>query len=151
MNRISLVCRKSIASARLVNSAPSLLSKNLRLPASNYRLNVIRSFSSPQGGNEAPAKTTDETSDKRDIAKMDYDDYDDYEPKTAGQKVAFYTAVGFRLGLLVLAGVCIYFTASELFPGRLNPNGLFSEVFDLLKDKHEVSFFFIVLPTQDSN
>lgn len=43
-----------------------------------------------------------------------------------------------RLGLLAFAIFCIGLTAKELMPTRMNPNRLFSEVFDLLKVKDEV-------------
>jgi hypothetical protein len=43
-----------------------------------------------------------------------------------------------RLALLAAAGVCVFFTAKELFPGRMSPNSLFSEAFEYLQYKEEV-------------
>ncbi len=45
-----------------------------------------------------------------------------------------------RLMLLAAGGVCIFFTAKELFPGRMNPNSLFSEAFEKLQYNEDVSF-----------
>ena len=38
-----------------------------------------------------------------------------------------------RLSLLALGAVCVVLTARELFPGRMNPNSLFSEAFEILR------------------
>ena len=43
-----------------------------------------------------------------------------------------------RLGFLALGGICVYFTAKELFPGRMNPNSLFSEAFEKLRYNEDV-------------
>jgi hypothetical protein len=86
-----------------------------------------------------PPPNQEATSRGSSIRKMDFDEYDDYqEPKTAREKVNLYLVIGARLGLFVLGAVCIYFTAKELFPGRLNPQSLFSEVFEYLRYKEEV-------------
>jgi hypothetical protein len=85
-----------------------------------------------------PPPNQEATSRDSSIRKMDFDDYDDYEPKTASQKVGYYSKAAARLGLFVLGVVCVYFTAKELFPGRLSPQSLFSEVFEYLRYKEEV-------------
>jgi hypothetical protein len=59
--------------------------------------------------------------------------------------VAFYTVLFSRLALLAFGTFCIYITAKELFPGRMNPNSLFSEVFDKLRYNEQVSSFFAVM------
>jgi hypothetical protein len=43
-----------------------------------------------------------------------------------------------RLGLLGLGAVCVFFTAKELFPGRMSALSLFSEVFEKLQNHEEV-------------
>jgi hypothetical protein len=43
-----------------------------------------------------------------------------------------------RLGLLGLGAVCVFFTAQELFPGRMSALSLFSEVFEKLQNHEEV-------------
>ena len=39
-----------------------------------------------------------------------------------------------------LGVICIFFTAKELFPGRMNPNSLFSEVFECIRYNEEVTY-----------
>ena len=105
-----------------------------------------RSFSTSEGPksestvskNTGQEEVKDENS-SREIRKIDYDDYDDYEPRTAKEKVSYYSIVGLRLALIGLGLVCIGYTAKELFPGRMNPNSLFSDVFEYLRYKEEVS------------
>lgn len=53
-------------------------------------------------------------------------------------QVRFYSRVAFQLGLLGLGMVCVYFTAKELFPGRLGAQSLFSEAFDRIRNHEEV-------------
>lgn len=48
-----------------------------------------------------------------------------------------------RLLLLAAGGVCIFFTAKELFPGRMNPNSLFSEVFERLQYNEDVRRYLV--------
>jgi hypothetical protein len=50
----------------------------------------------------------------------------------------FYSVLAMRLGFLGLGMVCCYFTARELFPGRMNPNSLFSEAFEKLRYNEDV-------------
>ena len=70
------------------------------------------------------------------VMRHDADEYDDYDyeaPKTAGQKVAFYSGIVARLGLMGLAVYMIYVVGNELFPGRMGPNSLFSEAFEIIR------------------
>eukprot|EP01031_Cornospumella_fuschlensis_P029789 gene29789-35968_t len=108
---------------------------------------ALRAFSTPTGGatekasteGATQAKTEDQANSQRtDIVNMDYDEYDDYEPKTAKEKVAWYSRIAFRLGLLGLGAVCLFLTGRELFPGRMSPNSLFSEVFDKLRFDYKI-------------
>ena len=39
---------------------------------------------------------------------------------------------------MALGAVCVFLTGRELFPGRMNPNGLFSEVFDVVRVNDEI-------------
>ena len=74
------------------------------------------------------------------LKKVDFDEYDDWEePTTAKEKVAVYSSMFLRLSFLVAIGVCAFLTAKELFPGRMNPNSLFSELFDLLRHKDMIT------------
>eukprot|EP01041_Mallomonas_annulata_P010703 gene10703-22344_t len=87
------------------------------------------------------AKNTAEAKKPESNALMDSDDYDDYEePKTAGQKVAFYSVVATRLLLMALGLVCVGFTVRELFPGRMAPNTLFNEAFEFVRNNDEITF-----------
>jgi len=56
-----------------------------------------------------------------------------------------YSAMFMRLALLGLGGFCVYLTAKELFPGRMNPNSLFSEVFEKLRYNEQVSWPFYLI------
>ena len=49
-----------------------------------------------------------------------------------------YGRLLFTVFLLGVGGSGIFYLATELFPGRTNPNGLFSEVFDLLRTNNRV-------------
>lgn len=53
-------------------------------------------------------------------------------------QVKLYATIAFRLSLLGLGLVCVYFTSKELFPGRLGPQGLFSEAFERVRNHEEV-------------
>jgi len=102
---------------------------------------TIRNFSSTEAGKVDPVAGTAANADSKSnaVTTYDYDDYDDYEePKTAGQKVAFYTAIAGRLALLGVGLVCVVLTGRELFPGRMNPNSLFSEAFEVLRYNEDI-------------
>jgi hypothetical protein len=73
------------------------------------------------------------------LAQYDYDDYDDYEePTTAGGKVAMWTRLMLQLALLSAFAGCTYVTVQELFPGRMSPNRIYSDAFELLKGNAEL-------------
>lgn len=133
--------RLVLATARSVlgKNNQSILSAAIKPSRISYQ--GVRYLSSNDNKNTQKAAEEEPTEENKSnsVVKMDYDEYDDYEPKTAGQKVAFYSSLFMRLALLAAAGVCIFFTAKELFPGRMSPNSLFSEVFELLQYKEEVS------------
>ena len=89
---------------------------------------------------EKSTSTADDSSTtaKKEVAKFDADEYDDYyegyeEPKTAGEKVAYWGNIAMRWTLLMAGLGCLYLTIKEVFPGRLSPNNLFSEAFDVLQ------------------
>jgi hypothetical protein len=87
----------------------------------------------------SPEQNPADSSAKKDVVKMDFDDYDDYEiPKNPHQKMKFYTVNAIRFALAAVAFYCIYLTGTELFPGRMGANSLFSEVFDLLRSNDQV-------------
>lgn len=44
----------------------------------------------------------------------------------------------FTLSLLIVGGASVIYLGFELFPGRMNPNNLFSEVFDVVKANDKV-------------
>jgi|MDTB01.1.fsa_nt_gb hypothetical protein len=82
-------------------------------------------------GNEKKAHTS--------LAQYDYDDYDDYEePTTAGGKVAMYTRMMLQLAMLAAFAGCTYITFQELFPGRMSPNRMYGDAFELLKTNAEL-------------
>jgi hypothetical protein len=97
---------------------------------------IAKNFSStpetPKGSEGSESAGEKQSSELR---RMDFDEYDDYDepPKTAGEAVARYAYTGFWLSLMAGGLYCIYVLAKEIFPGRMNPNSLFSEVFDKLK------------------
>lgn len=77
---------------------------------------------------------------KNEIKYVDPDDYDDYEPEpeTRAQWVKYGFLTFARLSFLVAGLVCVYFTATELFPGRMGANSVFSEVFEILRIKDDI-------------
>jgi hypothetical protein len=77
---------------------------------------------------------------KKQIVYMDPDDYDDYEPEpeTRAEWVKYGFVTFARLSFLVAGLVCVYFTATELFPGRMGSNSVFSEVFEILRIKDDI-------------
>ena len=95
--------------------------------------------SKPEAGAEADAEKAKEGEAGKNVMKVDFDEYDDYyEPQTPKEKFKVYSTMFLRLGLLGFGAFCVYLTAKELFPGRMNPNSLFSEVFDKLRVHDEV-------------
>jgi hypothetical protein len=100
-----------------------------------------RNFSTaPPSGEQPGAGQSD--SQKGELKRLDYDEYDDYEvPKDAKSAVRFYSVLFSRL--LLMAGIvgCAGFLLYQLWPTRLSPTGLFSEVFEFLRYKEEVRFF----------
>ena len=154
----TFVGKKSIASLNrinksfdIINTQKYTLKKNIssliRYKRNNLFLlsNGHRYFSDKPQGSEAEkqvrnSQDSENGTENNKVQKIDYDEYDDYEePKTAGQKVAVYGALLLRLSFLMFGAVCVYFTARELFPGRMNPNSLFSEVFDILRINDQVN------------
>lgn len=155
---IQVVTSKAVATATRI--APksqqfhSLLSNKSAKGSVSYLTSIVkRELSTNQKPTEEQPK---EEKVHNEVVKLDYDEYDDYEPKTAGQKVrikmnstrhighgfrkvAYYGTIFTRLGLLLLGLACIFVTGRELFPGRFSPNSLFSEVFDYIRYKEEVS------------
>jgi hypothetical protein len=109
------------------------------------------------------SKDTKAESASNSMKKFDYDEYDDWEePKNAREKVneffenlicfslfnwtiffiaqvAMYSTIMMRLALLGAIATCAFFTAKELFPGRMHANSLFSELFDILRIRDEVN------------
>jgi len=85
------------------------------------------------------SKTRQSVEDKEAKELLELDDYDDYEePKTAGQKVAAYSILGFRLFLIFGGLVCIGILVVELMPTRLSPNSLFNEAFNVVRENEEI-------------
>ena len=73
------------------------------------------------------------------LASYDYDDYDDYEePTTAGGMVAMYTRLMLQLAMLAAFAGCTYITVQELFPGRMSPNRMYGDAFEILKTNAEL-------------
>ena len=76
------------------------------------------------------------------IVKSNYDEYDDYgddyEPKTAKEKVWYYSTIAIRLGLLGAAVLCFGMFIKEVFPGRMGANSLFSETHEFLMVNDDV-------------
>lgn len=72
-------------------------------------------------------------------SRDEYDEYgDDYEPKTAREKVWYYSTIAIRLGLLSAAVLCFGMFIKEVFPGRMGANFLFSEVHEFLKINDDI-------------
>ena len=100
----------------------------------------------PTDGNNSSATASDAeavssktNSERTDVAKVDFDEYDDYEePKNAKEWVKMYTVLFTRLALLLAGLACASYTVYWLIPGRLSPNNIFSEVFEMLRYKDEV-------------
>lgn len=73
------------------------------------------------------------------VAKIDDEYYDDYEePVTPRDKVKHYFWVGLRLVFLVGGVACIGYLFKEMFPGRMSPNSLYSEAFEIVRFNDEI-------------
>jgi len=108
---------------------------------SNSNVDGNKVASEEVGGNNS-GNSNENSKDRQDLVRMNEDEYDDYEyqePRTAAQKVRYYLLSFFQIGLLVLGGLGMFYTAKELFPGRLGPTHLYGEVFELLRHNNEVS------------
>lgn len=89
--------------------------------------------------NSKSESATSDATKKESKALLESEDFDDYEePKTAGQKVAAYGMLALRLSFMVVGLVCVGFTVRELFPGRMSPNALFNEAFEVLRENEEI-------------
>lgn len=126
----------------LRNVSSVLVRKNAQYAmATQQGTALIRSCSTAPKNEQAAA--TEGKKHTSGLQKVDFDDYDDWEePTTAKQKVAVYSTLFLRLAFLIAIGACAFYTAKELFPGRMNPNSLFSEIFDILRIKEQVQFIF---------
>lgn len=155
------MCRLVPAKTKSEGRFTSSSSSSSRLWANVYDTNArscssqlisSRSFSSKPEGEKVnvdkvsppdsvKSSNSEEKSKAQSVVHVDFDDQDDYyeEPKTAGQKVAFYTKLMLQLAMLGFGAVCVFYTARELFPGRLNPNSLFSETFEILRYNIEIT------------
>jgi hypothetical protein len=157
--RLTPVLRRALRPSSLVSSAAIQFPKVISNAVGGS--GFCRSMSTQNDAKPEISEQKEEPKKDNAIAKYDYDEYDDYEePKTAGgwvrlqcwprlrvvpshccyyiSQVKFYATVGFRLSLLALGAVCVYFTMKELFPGRLGPQALFSEAFERVRNHEEV-------------
>jgi hypothetical protein len=79
------------------------------------------------------------TSNRKDIANIDDEYYDDYEePVTPRDKVKHYFWIGLRLIFLVGGIACVGYLVTEMFPGRMSPNSLYSEAFEIVRINDEI-------------
>ncbi len=104
----------------------------------------LRLFSSVQDASaqtEKPAASeqTDSRSSSTDLKKFNEDEYDDWEPKTAKEKVSYYSQLAFILGLLGLGAGCIYVFIREVNPFGISPQAIFDQAVDKLVIRDEVS------------
>ena len=103
------------------------------------RMVISRSKSDVAKGAEGEAGEGSEKKTYTSLAQYDYDDYDDYEePTTAGGKVAMYTRMMLQLAMLAAFAGCTYITFQELFPGRMSPNRMYGDAFEILKSNAEL-------------
>jgi len=72
------------------------------------------------------------------LQKYDADEYDDWEPKTAKEKVSYYSQIAFTLGLLGLGAACVYVFIKEVNPFGRSPQAIFDHAVDRLIIKDEV-------------
>ena len=85
-----------------------------------------------------------EENKKTELVEFDEDDYDNYEePTTAAGKVKMYATLGLQIAFLLACAGCIVVLSQELFPGRMNPNTLFSETFDIVRFNDEVRISYV--------
>lgn len=75
------------------------------------------------------------------VVNIDYDDYDDdyQEPQTAKDYVRYYTVMALQWTFILGVAASALYTLNELFPGRMGPNNIYSEVFDLLRVSDEIT------------
>ena len=84
-------------------------------------------------------KNDENTSNRKEIANIDDEYYDGYEePVTPRDKVKHYFWVGLRLVFLVGGVACIGYLFKEMFPGRMSPNSLYSEAFEIVRFNDEI-------------
>lgn len=72
------------------------------------------------------------------LKKFDADEYDDWEPKTAKEKVSYYSQIAFTLGLLGLGSACVYVFIKEVNPFGRSPQSIFDHAVDRLIIKDEI-------------
>lgn len=90
--------------------------------------------------NEAPASEGGAENEKQrtSLRKFEEDEYDDWEPKTAKEKVGYYSQLAFMLGLLGLAAGCVYVFIKEVNPFGRSPQAIFDSAVDRLVIKDEI-------------
>ena len=76
-----------------------------------------------------------------DLKKFDSDEYDDWEPKTAKEKVSYYSQIAFTLGLLGLGAACVYVFIKEVNPFGRSPQSIFDQAADKLMYMDEIIAF----------
>ena len=76
------------------------------------------------------------------LRKFDADEYDDWEPKTAKEKVSYYSQIAFTLGLLGLGAGCVYVFIKEVNPFGRSPQSIFDQAVDRLIIKDEVNIVY---------
>lgn len=106
----------------------------------NLAIRLMCTSSGAQDGRRNPSESKKTDSSKTENkALLESEDFDDYEePKTAGQKVAAYGMLTLRLGFILAALACVGITVRELFPGRMSPNALFNEAFEVVRENEEI-------------
>jgi hypothetical protein len=149
-------------SRRLLNRVAGRSGFNARLFQLNVRFNTTDSKSTEtepkkDGINESKTETEElnETtaadeppvhhkydataaSSSTSLQKFDADEYDDWEPKTAKEKVSYYSQIAFTLGLLGLGAACVYVFIKEVNPFGRSPQSIFDHAVDRLVIRDEV-------------